>query len=293
MEAELLDLLRRLGAEHLRRVRLRDNRRTIWSLTQGGTVLNLHSAYGEAPRDVVSHFAVIANEALQRTPAYRKAAQEVRNWEGLHPALLRLRSEQAERDPEVRRNGRGARRSSSRSAASPGSHRSSGQRHRRKSTRPRPGPCVATPEQGRYLREIYLHLNEVRFDGRLPTDATLRLSSRMRSRLGQMVPGRRLGIRSVVEIALNVDLMLEGNGSARIDTLLHEMAHAAEWLFDGTTGHGEGWRQWARRAGCRDRACSPEPILRRPQGVTRVTRVPPWPDPAGLQSWFDSAFRPS
>ena len=287
-EAELLDLLRRLGAERLRSVRLRDNRRTIWSLTQGGTVLNLHSAFGEAPRDVFSHFAVIANEALARTPTYRKAAQEVRNWQGLEPALLRLRSRQAGPHVTVRGEG-GARRSSSRSSA-PGS---CGQRRRRSGFRPRPGPCVATPEQGRYLRELYRLLNELRFDGRLPTGANLRLSSRMRSRLGQMVPGRRFGIRSVVEIALNADLMLEGNGSARIDTLLHEMAHAAEWLFDGTVGHGEGWRQWARRAGCRDRACTPEPILRRPQGITRVTRVPTWPDLAGLRSWLDSPVRPS
>jgi len=262
-EAELLALLQRLGAERLQMVRLRDNRRTIWSLTQGGTVLNLHSAYGEAPLEVLSHFVVIANEALRRTPAYRAAAGEVRSWEGLHPALLRLRVQ------------------------------GTGQPRRRRNTRPHPGLCVATPEQTHHLRELYRHLNEARFGGRLPADATLRLSSRMRSRLGQMVPGRRFGIRSVVEIALNVDLMLEGNGAARIDTLLHEMAHAAEWLFDGTVGHGAGWRQWARRAGCRDRACAPEPIVRRPPGVTRVTRVPPWPDLGALRSQVDWPVSPS
>jgi hypothetical protein len=49
----------------------------------------------------------------------------------------------------------------------------------------------------------------------------------MKTRIGQMVPGSRDGVRQVVEIALTVDLMLEGNGRERIDTLVHEMVHAA------------------------------------------------------------------
>ncbi len=53
------------------------------------------------------------------------------------------------------------------------------------------------------------------------------------------------------EVAINVDLMLAGNGAERIDTLLHEMAHVADYLETGHLGHGGSWRAWARRVGCR------------------------------------------
>jgi predicted SprT family Zn-dependent metalloprotease len=101
----------------------------------------------------------------------------------------------------------------------------------------------------------------------------------MTTGIGQMVPGHDAGGRRyVVELALNVDLMLEGNGRERIDTLVHEMAHAADWLLGGGLGHGDGWKRWARYAGCRERACAEHPIRRRARGVSHVTRVPrlPW-----------------
>jgi len=59
-----------------------------------------------------------------------------------------------------------------------------------------------------------------------------------------------------VEIALNRDLMARENRAERVDTLLHEMAHAAAYLYDGDAGHGPAWRRWARRVGCDARACS-------------------------------------
>jgi hypothetical protein len=102
----------------------------------------------------------------------------------------------------------------------------------------------------------------------------------MSTRIGQMVPGTRDGTRYVVELALNVDLMLEGNGRERIDTLIHEMAHAADWLFSGHLDHGTSWRRWARYAGCSEALCSAEPIRRRARGLRRVTRVPRLPEAA-------------
>jgi hypothetical protein len=91
-----------------------------------------------------------------------------------------------------------------------------------------------------------------------------------------MVPGEIDGRRRVLEIALNVDLMLAGNGAIRLDTLVHEMAHAADWLLDGEVGHGPTWRRWARLAGCEATACAEVRIRRRRAGQ-RVTRVPPLP----------------
>jgi hypothetical protein len=105
----------------------------------------------------------------------------------------------------------------------------------------------------------------------------------MVSRLGQMVPGEIDGRRRVLEIALNVDLMLAGNGLPRLDTLVHEMAHAADWLFDGEVGHGPTWKWWAESAGCESVACSSGRIRRRRKGAD-VTRVPPLPLAARIES---------
>lgn len=253
-EKQVLSLLHRRGARRLRRIRFRSNRSTIWSLTQSGTVLNLHVAYRTAPLEIIDHFAVIAREARQDTTAYRRAAAEVRSWDGLELELRRVRREHRQRK-------------------SPFGNR----RVRRRRRLDQTGPCCGTPEQRVYLRRLYRYLNRTRFDGRLPDDVPLRLSNRMTTRVGQLVPGERNGSRYIVELALNVDLMLEGNGRERIDTLVHEMAHGAEWLFDGVIGHGPGWRRWARYAGCNEKACADEPIRRRAPGVPHPTRVPRLP----------------
>jgi len=224
-----------------------------WSLTQGGVVLNLHLAYRNAPREVLDHFSTIAREDHRGTMAYRNAAASVRGWEGLQPEMDRIRREH-----------RSQRRSASRRRPGP----------------PGSGPCCATEGQREYLRRIYRYLNQERFGGRLPVDVTLRLSNRMKTRIGQMVPGFRDGVRQVVEIALNVDLMLEGNGRERIDTLVHEMAHAAAWLFSGGVDHGPTWRRWARHAGCMETACCTRPIRRRARGERHVTRIPRLPEEA-------------
>jgi predicted SprT family Zn-dependent metalloprotease len=69
--------------------------------------------------------------------------------------------------------------------------------------------------------------------------------------------------RRVVEIALNADLMLEANEAQRLDTMLHEMAHAEAFLVHGHRGHGAVWRRIAGRVGCEPRACTAARIVRR------------------------------
>jgi hypothetical protein len=136
-----------------------------------------------------------------------------------------------------------------------------------------------------YLRALYRYFNLTRFQGKLPDDVPVRLSSRMRSALGHMVPGEDSadGTRRVEEIALNVDLMLEKNGAERIDTLLHEMAHVADYLESGRTGHGPTWRAWARQVGCRPTRLYDRPVATRRRRGDRVARVPPLPSAlAGL-----------
>jgi len=243
-EDEILEYLRDCGARGLSSVRLRANRSTIWSLTKRGRQLNLHRAFAAAPAPLLRRFALIVREGGLASDASRAASEEVYAWPPLHRDLARIRA-RAARESE-RASGFGV------------------------------GPCCATEAQRRYLRRLYRYLNRSRFGGRLPGSIPIRLSNRMQSRLGQMVPGEVDGRRRVLEIALNVDLMLAGNGSMRLDTLVHEMAHAADWLFDGHAGHGPTWKRWARRAGCEATACTEGRIRRRRRGQ-RVTRVPPLP----------------
>lgn len=247
-EVIFMEALHRRGARRLRRVSFRRNRAMIWSLGRGGTVLNLHAGYREAPPSILDAFAVIVRDATRDTAAYREAARRVREWPGLEPALRCAREAHRRRE-----------------------------RGRRRAVPNYPGPCCATADQKRYLRRLYLYLNDRRFDGRLPRALPLRLSNRFHSRLGQMVPGLREGKRVALEIALNVDLMLQGNGRERLDTLVHEMAHAADWLFNGGEGHGDSWRLWAQRARCQTVTCSSSPIVQRVDRSIRVRRVPPLP----------------
>lgn len=221
-EDRFLELLRRYGARRVQAVAFRPNRSTIWSLTRRGTVLNLHEGYRDAPSRIVRAFAVIAKAPGRRSRAYREATREVREWPGIEAALRRV---------------------AARRASAPRGPR-----------RPAIAPCCGTSMEREALRRLYDHLNESRFDGLLPADLPLRLSARMRSRLGHMMPGRDAGRRRVVEIALNRDLMSRENGGERLDTLLHEMAHAAAYLYDGDAGHGPAWRRWAHQVGCEARA---------------------------------------
>ena len=142
--------------------------------------------------------------------------------------------------------------------------------------------CAGTDEQRAYLHKLYRYANRSRFGGVLPDDVSVRLSERMTSSLGHMLPGydRRRG-RVVVEIALNSDLLLEGNGAVRFDTLLHEMAHAADYLFEGEVGHGPTWRAWATFAGCRVETRYDRAFRRRRRGAESTSRVPPLPGSLG------------
>lgn len=234
--------LKRRGAAALERVTFRRNRSTVWSLTQRGTALNLHEAYRNAPSHILDAFAVIVRSGGVGTKPSRHAGTVVLDWPELVRALEEVRSAD----------------------------------HRRR--RRRPQSCCGTEEQRAYLRALYRYFNRTRFDDMLPDDIPLRLSNRMRSSLGHMMPGRhRNGHRYVVEIALNVDLLLAGNGAERVDTLLHEMAHAADYLTSGECGHGRSWRAWARYVGCRPTTLYDRPVRRRRSRKTAVTRVPPLP----------------
>lgn len=140
-----------------------------------------------------------------------------------------------------------------------------------------PGPCCATSRQKQYLRRLYLYLNDTRFNGRLPRTLPLRLSKRFKTHLGHTIPGTCDGRRIILEIALNADLMLPGNGRERLDTMVHEMAHAANWLFSGREGHDASWYRWAERSGCQPVLCADTDIVRRVDRKIQARNVPTLP----------------
>lgn len=145
----------------------------------------------------------------------------------------------------------------------------------RPSRPPRPGPCCGTPAQRQFLSGLYAELNRTHFEGGLPDSLTLRFSDRMRRRLGHVrYHETPTGERGIVELALNIDLMLEGAEAQLVDTLLHEMAHVEAWLVHGHRGHGAVWKRIALRVGCEPRACTKATVQRRPKGARATTRVP-------------------
>ena len=239
--AEFLRDLQRRGASRLTRVSFRRNRSTVWSLTQEGTVLNVHDAYRLSSPELLDAFAVIATEGGVATAQAEAAGRRLYDWSELRSAIDEARSEH-----ESRRG----------SATS----------------------CSATPDQRRYLSVLYDYFNKTRFGDSLPAEVPIRLSTRMTSSLGHMLPGEgRPEERYVAEIALNADLMLEGNGAERVDTLLHEMAHVADYLSSGHRDHGRTWREWALRIGCVPETLYDRPVRRRQRLGEPVTRVPPLP----------------
>lgn len=234
------------GATRVARVRFRDNRSTVWSLTQRGTVLNVHSAFRTAPSELLEAFATVASQGGVGSAASRRAAETIREW----PVL-------AEAIDDARRRHTAEWRAGTRSAH-----------------------CCGTADQRAYLRAVYRYFNQTRFAGALPGDLPVRLSNRMTTALGHMRPGASdEDDRYVAEIALNVDLLLAGNGGERVDTLLHEMAHAADYLASGHRGHGPSWQAWARRVGCRPQTLHDRPVRYRRRRRDPVTRVPPLPAP--------------
>ena len=231
--------LERRGLERIEQVRFRKNRRSILSVRQhGGRIrLNLHAAFQDAPPELLD--AVVACVSPRTSNAVRAAARaRIRRWPHLVHSL---------REARVRHERRGI-----------------GTARRR--------ACVASEGQREYLRDLFVRLNEERFGGVLPPEISLRLSGRMRRRLGHCAlgGGKDGSPRMVREIALAHDLMLAENDAQRVETMLHEMAHAAAWIVEGDGGHGRAWKRWARRAGCAPRACTRTPVRRCARPVRRV-----------------------
>ena len=248
-EEEFLSELRARGVATIRRVNFKENRSTIWSITGGGGVLNLHLGFALATPELIDSFARIVADPRGSSLPTRTAMSAVKRHPPLRDALARVRSKR----PSLWR----------------------GLRLRRRT--PKEGPNCATPAQQAYLEALYAFLNDSRFDGRLPTDIPIRLSRRMKSTYGWVTLHSVAGFRKIGELALHLDLMLEENDERRIDVMVHEMAHIATWLTQGERGHGAAWKAMARRVGCEPRACTRQTIQPRGDRGRAIHRVPPLP----------------
>lgn len=91
-----------------------------------------------------------------------------------------------------------------------------------------------------YLAEIY---NEAIFENLL--DVPITWNKKLINTAGRCIISRK-GANRLARIELS-DKVLTSADRLRC-TLIHEMCHAATWLFDGEEGHGRTWKAWAGKA---------------------------------------------
>jgi predicted SprT family Zn-dependent metalloprotease len=85
--------------------------------------------------------------------------------------------------------------------------------------------------------------NEKVFDGQLTAPITW--NKKLLNTAGRCNNSKRLGVRSSrIELS---DKVLTSADRLRC-TLIHEMAHAATWIFSAENGHGTTWKSWAAKA---------------------------------------------
>ena len=96
------------------------------------------------------------------------------------------------------------------------------------------------------LTRLYEALNTRHFAGELPA-LPLRVSRRMRTRLGQLTLERRTG--RPVEIAISARHLAAHDWTEVTQTLLHEMVHVWQWRRGLAVDHGPGFRAKAGEVG--------------------------------------------
>ncbi|XP_023291506.2 putative uncharacterized protein DDB_G0277255 [Lucilia cuprina] len=92
-------------------------------------------------------------------------------------------------------------------------------------------------------RILYDMYNEKLFKNQLNVPITW--NKKLSNTAGRCLNKKKMGIRSsVIELS---DKVLTSADRLRC-TLIHELCHAATWIFNGEGGHGSTWKEWARRA---------------------------------------------
>ena len=95
------------------------------------------------------------------------------------------------------------------------------------------------------IKDLFALYNRTVFENKLPADFQISWNKRMTKTAGfcylKTTPAGRV---SHVELSTKVVDTIE-----RLrDTLIHELCHAATWIFEGKRGHGVAWKYWAKKA---------------------------------------------
>lgn len=120
-------------------------------------------------------------------------------------------------------------------------------------TRQRRGPEASHPEDAplvERLRAEHRRLNQEHFAGALP-EVTIRVSRRMRARLGHYAPGLGGG---APEIAVARRHLRRDGWNAALETLKHEMIHQWQHATARPIAHDRDFRRKAREIGIDGRA---------------------------------------
>ncbi len=121
-------------------------------------------------------------------------------------------------------------------------HTGGAPRPRRTPDRPRPGDLAPIERLARLFREA----NAAHFGGALP-ELPIRLSGRMRTRLGQLCLEHGTGVPSEITLSRR---HVERHGADEVaDTLLHEMVHLWQCVSGHRVDHGATFRAKARAVG--------------------------------------------
>ncbi|MGD0485338.1 MAG: SprT-like domain-containing protein, partial [Gemmatimonadales bacterium] len=135
-------------------------------------------------------------------------------------------------------------------------------RRRRATDRALPGDVTHTDK----LAQLFRDANAAHFAGALP-ELPIRLSGRMKSRLGQLCLSPETGEPFEITVSRR---HVERHGWAEVaDTLLHEMVHLWQHVHGHPVDHGRAFRAKAREVGVEPSA---RRSVRRPALESRAAR---------------------
>ncbi|CAH1738930.1 unnamed protein product [Aphis gossypii] len=100
---------------------------------------------------------------------------------------------------------------------------------------------------------LFKLFNKEVFDDKLPADMNFKWNARLRSTAGACFNKRSVKINKNLDCErvsrIELSTKIIDTAERLRDTLIHELCHAACWIFNGISeGHGPQWKSWANKA---------------------------------------------